>query len=32
VTRDIIRHPDQYYVNVQNAAFLAGALRGQLSR
>jgi hypothetical protein len=36
VTRDlalaIIRDPSNYYVNVHNAQFPAGALRGQLSR
>jgi hypothetical protein len=36
VSRDlalaIIRHPSDYYVNVHNAPFMAGALRGQLSR
>jgi hypothetical protein len=32
LARDIVRHPDQYYVNVQNAGFLEGAVRGQLSR
>ena len=29
---DIIRHPWEYYVNTHNAAFPAGAARGQLSR
>jgi hypothetical protein len=28
--RQIIRHPDQYYVNVHNADFPGGAVRGQL--
>ena len=28
----IRQHPEQYYVNVHNADFLAGALRGQLSK
>ncbi|MET0909877.1 MAG: CHRD domain-containing protein [Ilumatobacteraceae bacterium] len=32
LAKDIVKHPDQYYVNVQNAAFLAGAVRGQLGR
>ena len=32
LAKDITNHPDQYYVNVNNAAFLAGAVRGQLGK
>src|SRR5215208_3832511 len=30
--KDIIQHPEDYYVNVHNADYLSGALRGQLSK
>lgn len=30
--KNIIQHPEQYYVNVHNAEFPPGALRGQLSK
>ena len=30
--RDIIQHPQDYYVNVHNADFPGGAMRGQLAK
>jgi hypothetical protein len=32
LAKDILKNPADYYVNVHNAEFRAGALRGQLSR
>ena len=32
LARDILKNPGDYYVNVHNAQFSAGAVRGQLSR
>jgi hypothetical protein len=32
VAQDIIKHPADYYVNVLNAGFLDGAVRGQLGK
>jgi CHRD domain len=32
LAKAITTQPDQYYVNVNNAAFLAGAVRGQLGK
>jgi hypothetical protein len=30
--KDILKHPERYYVNVHNAEFPGGALRGQLGK
>ena len=30
--KEIIQHPEEYYVNVHNADFPLGAVRGQLSK
>ncbi len=32
LARDLLRNPEDYYVNVHNAEFPGGALRGQLSK
>jgi hypothetical protein len=32
VAQNILTHPEQYYVNVHNAEWPAGAVRGQLSK
>jgi hypothetical protein len=32
LVKAIIQHPENYYVNVHNAEYPAGAVRGQLSR
>ena len=32
VAKNILKHPDQYYVNIHNDEWMAGAVRGQLSK
>jgi hypothetical protein len=32
VAKNILQHPEQYYVNVHNAEWPSGAVRGQLSK